>query len=272
MHPLFQNMGLEGQTVLIWHHDDLGMTRGHNEAFLELVRKNRWTTGSIIFCGEFAEHIARAVGQDPAFDVGVHLAIAGDFVPLTSGESLRSADGRMWRSSEEAWGNLTVPDSEAEMRAQIERALELNVDFTHLDSHMGTVFRPDLLGVYLRLGLEYRVPVMLPRVSNFPLPDAIKTLLGQIIESTPLPTLDRVVMGWEIAPEQKKAWYLEQLNTLEPGIYPFLHHAAQETGENIWPGDVGDLAAFRDPEVVAALEGFRHLTYREVRDSLRSIL
>ncbi|MBC7646604.1 MAG: ChbG/HpnK family deacetylase [Pseudopedobacter sp.] len=272
MHPLFQNMGLENQKVLIWHHDDLGMTRGHNAAFLELAGKNHWTTGSIIFCGEFAEDIARAVGQDPAFDVGVHLAIAGDFVPLTFGESLRDVDGRMWRSSEEAWSHLTVPDAEAEMRAQIERALELNVDITHLDSHMGTVFRPDILTVYLRLGFEFRVPVMLPRASNFPLPDAIKTLLGQIIESSPLPTLDRVVMGWEIPVEQKKAWYLEQLESLEPGIYPFLHHAARATGENIWPGDVADFEAFQDPDVVAALGECRHLTYREVRDAMRSSL
>jgi len=263
-------MGLERQKVILWHHDDLGMTRGHSAAFLELFRRNGWPTGSIIFCGEYAEDIARAVGQDPAFDVGVHLALAGGFGPLTGGESLVGPDGKMWTSSEEAWSHLTVPDAEAEMRAQIERALELNVDITHLDSHMGTVFRPDLLNVYLRLGLEYRLPVMLPRASNFPLPDAIKTLLGQVMDSSPLPTLDRVVMGWEIAPEQKKAWYLEQLRTLEPGIYPFLHHAARATGENIWPGDIADFEAFQDAEVLAALGEVRHLTYREIRDALRA--
>jgi|GEM_PF-192989 len=270
MHPLFKKMGLEGQKVIVWHHDDLGMTRGHNAAFLELYRQNRWPTGSIIFCGEYAEDIAREVGQDPRFDVGVHLAIAGDFVPLTSGASLLSLDSKMWRSSEEAWSYLTVPDAEAEMRAQIERPLELGVDITHLDSHMGTVFRPDILSVYLRLGLEYRVPVMLPRASNFPLPDAIKTLLGQVMDSSPLPTLDRVLMGWEIAPEHKRDWYLEQLKTLEPGIYPFLHHAALETGENIWSGDLGDFEAFQDAEVLAALGEVKHLTYREVRDALRA--
>ena len=270
MHPLFQEMGLEHQKIILWHHDDLGMTRGHNAAFLELYRQNRWPTASIIFCGEFAEDIAGKIGQDPKFDVGVHLAIAGDFVPLTEGSSLLSPDGRMWRSSEDAWNHLTVPHAEAEMRAQIERALELNVDITHLDSHMGTVFRPDLLTIYLRLGFEYRLPVMLPRASNFPLPDAIKTLLGQIIDRSPLPTLDRVLMGWEIAPEQKKSWYLEQLRTLEPGIYPFLHHAARETGENLWPGDVADFAAFQDADVLAALGEVRHLTYREIRDAMRA--
>jgi len=270
MHPLFKNMGLEGRKALIWHHDDLGMTRGHNAAFLELYRQNRWPTASIIFCGEYAQDIAREVGQDPQFDVGVHLAIAGDFVPLTSGPSLLSPDGRMWRSSEDAWSHLEVKEAEAEMRAQIEHALELKVDLTHLDSHMGTVFRPDLLGVYLRLGLEYRVPVMLPRASNFPLPDALKTLLGQVMDTSPLPTLDRVLMGWEIAPEQKKSWYLEQLRNLEPGIYPFLHHAALETGENIWPGDVGDFEAFQDGEVLAALAEVQHLTYREIRDGMRA--
>lgn len=270
MHPLLQKMGLENQKILIWHHDDLGMTQGHNAAFLELYRQHLWPSGSILFCGTFAEDIARAIGQDPAFDVGVHLALAGGFIPLTRGKSLVGSDGKMWPSNEEAWSHLEANEAEAEMRAQIGRALELKVDITHLDSHMGTVFRPDLLSVYIRLGVEYRLPAMLPRVDTFSAPAALQELLGQIMSCSPLPTLDRVLMGWEIAPEQKKSWYLQQLKTLEPGIYPFLHHAARATGENIWPGDIGDFAAFQDAEVVMALGEVKHLTYREIRDTMRA--
>ena len=34
---------------------------------------------------------------------------------------------------------------------------------THLDSHMGTVWMPELMDIYLRLGADYRVPVAITR-------------------------------------------------------------------------------------------------------------
>lgn len=269
MHPLFRAMGFEGQRVVLWHHDDLGMTRSHNAAFFELVRQRGWATGSVICCGDHAQEVARAVGPDPAFDVGVHLALAGGFRPLTTGASLVDADGRMPPTNEDAWARLSLPDAEAELRAQIEQARAWGLDITHLDSHMGTLFRPDLLAVSMRLGVEYQLPVMLPRAGNFSAAPELQAELTRLITGSPLPVLDRVLMGWEIPPEQKKRWYLAQIRGLDPGVYPFLHHAAQATGETLWPGDLADFEAVQDPEVVAALGGLTHLTYRAVRDAMR---
>ena len=49
------------------------------------------------------------------------------------------------------------------MRAQIERALSAGIDVTHLDTHMGAALLPQLLEIYLRLGREYRLPVLFPK-------------------------------------------------------------------------------------------------------------
>ena len=51
----------------------------------------------------------------------------------------------------------------AEMRAQVERFVASSVDFTHIDGHMGAPMIPGLREVYVQLGLEYRVPVLLFR-------------------------------------------------------------------------------------------------------------
>lgn len=57
-----------------------------------------------------------------------------------------------------------VPEAaEAEMRAQIERALAAGIDVTHLDTHMGAALLPSLVDIYIRLGREYRLSILFPR-------------------------------------------------------------------------------------------------------------
>ena len=54
------------------------------------------------------------------------------------------------------------PDAvEAELRAQIERALAAGIDVTHLDAHMGAALAPELGDLYLRLADEHHLPVLL---------------------------------------------------------------------------------------------------------------
>jgi predicted glycoside hydrolase/deacetylase ChbG (UPF0249 family) len=49
-----------------------------------------------------------------------------------------------------------------EIRAQVEKARVAGVNFTHLDSHMGTLFqKPELYGIYQQIAHDYRVPNLL---------------------------------------------------------------------------------------------------------------
>ena len=50
---------------------------------------------------------------------------------------------------------------EAELRAQIDAAYAAGIDVTHLDAHMGAAFSPEFCDIYIRLGLEYRLPILL---------------------------------------------------------------------------------------------------------------
>ena len=55
-----------------------------------------------------------------------------------------------------------------EARAQIRKALAAGVDVTHLDSHMGVLqYRPDYLEMYLRLAVEFDLPVRMASQDTF---------------------------------------------------------------------------------------------------------
>ena len=51
---------------------------------------------------------------------------------------------------------------EQEIRNQVKKALQMGIDPTHLDAHMGTAFSsPGFLKAYIKVGKEFNVPVML---------------------------------------------------------------------------------------------------------------
>ena len=155
----------------ILHVDDVGMCHGANAAFLELFRAGLVTTGSVMVpCPWFAE-IAAEARRDRALDLGVHLTLTSEWetyrwraISTTSPSSgLLDDDGYLPRNCLRLRDRLVPEAAEIELRAQIDRALGAGIDATHLDTHMGAALVPELLAIYLRLGVDYRLPVLLPR-------------------------------------------------------------------------------------------------------------
>lgn len=87
--------------------------------------------------------------------------------PLTCGGSLRDPQGYLWRTTEDAWRNVKAAEIEDELRAQVEHVLKLGIDVTHIDTHMGSVMRPDLAEIYAKLACHYKVPALIPDVTQY---------------------------------------------------------------------------------------------------------
>jgi predicted glycoside hydrolase/deacetylase ChbG (UPF0249 family) len=154
---------------LVIHQDDVGMCHGANVAFLELSRLGAITSGSVMVPCPWFPEIAEAAAADPTLDLGVHLTLNAEkqhyrWRPLTApaaAAGLVDTDGYQWRDVTSVRRHADVGAVETELRVQVEQALASGIDVTHLDAHMGAALAPEFAAVYLRLGVEYRLPVLI---------------------------------------------------------------------------------------------------------------
>jgi len=281
--------------ALVLHIDDVGMCHGANVAFLELARSGGVTCGSIMVPCPWFREIASAAAQDPALDLGVHLTLTSEWPqyrwgPLSTcsrASGLIDAQGYFPRNCLDLRARLNVEASEIEFRAQIDRALEAGIDVTHLDTHMGAALVPELVDSYMRLGLEYRLPILLPRdVKSYTgvlrmgeiAPGIHERVVAQL-DARGLPVLDRFRMTPEPPGPDVEATYRTMIETVPSGTTFFaLHCNAPGDIEAIvpprahWRTDEYRLFGSGAPMRWMAEAGIRAVGMREIRDLWRAAI
>jgi predicted glycoside hydrolase/deacetylase ChbG (UPF0249 family) len=279
--------------LLIIHADDIGVTHAANLAAFEGLERGSLTCASILVPCPWVPEVADYCRRHPEADFGVHLTLNSEYEryrwrPLTkqeAGPSLYDPQGYQWRTLEEAVAHVTPEDAEREFRAQIEAALAAGIDVTHVDTHMGTAPTAKFLGIYIALGAEYRLPIMLPRpnrrlLERVGLADAAPAIEEQFraLEASGMPILDHLIheTGGP-SPDAKEAMFKEMFRDLEPGVTHFLIHPAKPSDELSALTEDADFRArdyelFRDGRMRAYAEGLgvRLIGYREIRDAYRS--
>jgi predicted glycoside hydrolase/deacetylase ChbG (UPF0249 family) len=74
--------------------------------------------------------------------------------------SLLDKDGYFPRDCEPLWETADAEEAYQECRAQVERAIGLALDPTHIDNHMGSLqTHPELWQVYFRVAKEFDLPI-----------------------------------------------------------------------------------------------------------------
>ena len=292
MSALARHLGLDPEArIVIPHIDDVGMCHGANQAYMELLGAGFVTTGSVMVpCPWFLE-IADWAQDHAHADLGVHLTLTSEWRhyrwrPLTTSSrksGLIDDEGYLPRSVALLRDRLDPAAAEDEMRAQIERAVAAGIEPTHLDTHMGAAASPELVNLYLRLGREYRLPVLLPR--------AIETYLAvlslgagaehydealHVLEAEGQ-FIDRFIMTPCCPAEETPRVYRQMLADLAPGVTFFSLHCNAPGEMRVISPDwaVWRAAEYRlgtDPgfiEDVRKLD-LRLVGFREIRDLYRS--
>ena len=278
--------------VLVLHIDDVGMCHGANAAFLELMRSENVTCGSIMVPCPWFREIAAEAAQDRSLDLGVHLTLTSEW-PLYRWGPISTVDrasglideqGSFPRNCLLLRPQVDAKAAEVEFRAQIDRALDAGVDVTHLDTHMGAAVLPELVDVFIRLGREYRLPIFLPReLDSFTgvlkmgeVPAGLYEDRVAQMEDEGVPVFDRFRMTPWVALPEAEAKYREMIESLPAGVTYFGLHCNT-------PGDIETIvpprAHFRTDEYKlfksgkpmrwAREAGIRTVGMREVRELLQ---
>lgn len=159
---------------LIVRADDMGYSHSGNEAILKTYKEGIATSVEVIVPSPWFPEAVQMLTENPAVDVGVHLALSSEWDnvkwrPVSDCPSLRDADGYFYPMifpnksypgralSENKW---KLEDIEKEFRAQIELALKKIPRISHLSHHMGcNALNGEVRTLVKRLAKEYRVDI-----------------------------------------------------------------------------------------------------------------
>jgi chitin disaccharide deacetylase len=256
---LLSRLGLTGRAVVL-HVDDLGLCRGANDAFLTLAARGLVTCGSVMVPAPAFPDLAEAAAADPSLDVGVHLTLTSEWPALrwapvsrvSPASGLTDGDGWLWPDVASLRRHLVPEAAEAELRAQIERALAAGLHPTHIDAHMAAAMLPELLDAHIRLGLEYGLVPVLPRAITFA-PDVDR--YGEAVarlDAAGLPVLDHIRGTLPVPAEQLAPSWRAVVDGLAPGVtHVALHCTTPGEIEAIAPGH----AAWRTNEYALLASG-----------------
>jgi predicted glycoside hydrolase/deacetylase ChbG (UPF0249 family) len=275
----------EQKKLLIVHADDAGMCHSANIATIEAMEKGLVSSASVMMPCPWVLEFAEWARLHPEKDIGLHLTLTsewkhyrwGPVAPQDQVRGLIDKEGCMWRDVRSVAMNAKPEEVETELRAQIERARQYGIRFTHFDSHMGTLFaRPDYFAIYTKLAEEYGVPCMLPRPNEANAADLkgypITPEMLREKEQAGFRMLDRLVTGVPgRTPEERRASYLKLLESLRPGVTQLIIHLAKDDPEiravtGNWEQRWSDFLFWTSDEARRALErhGIELYTYRRL--------
>jgi predicted glycoside hydrolase/deacetylase ChbG (UPF0249 family) len=215
--------------LLIIHADDIGMAHSVNVASFEALEKGWVSSGSIMAPCPWFNEAAELARQHPELDLGLHLTLTSEWrnyrwgpVSRQSEPTLLDADGYFARDTN-GFGERVKPSEAAdEIAAQVAKAKQADIKFTHLDNHMGALSQSaGLFSAYVKLGQSAGVPVS---ISEGEVKGYGAVVSG--LQHLPMPT------GIRTASERQLLQaYVEAFSRLRPGVYIMVVHLGHDDAE-----------------------------------------
>jgi predicted glycoside hydrolase/deacetylase ChbG (UPF0249 family) len=222
--------------LLIIHADDIGLSQSVNEASILAYEQKGISSGSIMVPCPWTNDFARYYRENPQVDVGIHITLTaewdyykwGGISPAGEISSLLDENGYFYASVEEVGQHAKADEVEKEIRAQIERALALGINPSHLDTHMGSVLaKPEFVQIYMKLGKEYNLPVFAPRMMLMGMPEEMREMV-----KTEFVLVDHFFMLNEAKPGV--SWmdlYSPMVEKMGSGLNQLIVHVALDNAE-----------------------------------------
>jgi hopanoid biosynthesis associated protein HpnK len=159
--------GASAATRLIVNADDFGSSLAVNRGVERACADGVVTSASLQVGGAAFEDALALVDELPQLGVGVHLTLAGGRAVARpdAAPTLVAEDGSLPRTAyafafANLSGKISAADVATELRAQLARARDAGIRFTHVDSHFHLHNFPGVAPVVVALAGEFGVPAV----------------------------------------------------------------------------------------------------------------
>lgn len=294
LNPLFKKLGFSNNSrAVIIHTDDIGMCHASIQAFKYLWEFGTITSGAVMVPCPWFPAVVQMCRENPEMDMGVHATLNSEWEsyrwgPVSSqeaGSGLLDEAGYFHQWQPAVYQNAKPGAVDAEVNAQIERALASGIDVTHIDSHMGTIMSPLFIQSYIQAAASRRLPNMLPRLNA----KGIEMLgfsgteltiyepIMQQLESMGVPMLEGILSMPLDQPNGQLEIAKRLLGNLPEGITHFILHPSIDTLElhsicPDWESRVSNYNTFMCDELKKFIESedIKLIGYRQIRDAMRN--
>jgi predicted glycoside hydrolase/deacetylase ChbG (UPF0249 family) len=277
-----------GARVVIFHVDDAGMSYDSNMGTIRAIEQGVATSASIMMPCPWVPQFVAWVQEHPQVDAGVHLTLTAEWKNYRWGPvagrsvvpGLVDPHGYLWRGVEDAVRHATPDEFEIEIRAQLDRALAMGIQPTHLDSHMGTCFQLPFIERYVKVGIEKQIPILMfgghlqhvgTEAGAF---RPVIVALAEKVWNASLPVIDDLVTKPTRAEdyEGRKRELIDLLRNMKPGVTQIIVHCTAPTEAFPHISGTGrareaEMNLMIDPDIRAFIEdqGIILTTWRELK-------
>jgi len=264
----------EDARLLIINADDFGMCHAVNAAITDALTRGAVSSTSLMVPCPWAPHAMRFLRDHPELPFAVHLTLTCDFttyrwgpvVPWDRVPTLVDANGhfRLLDERDALLAGARLDEVELEFRSQIETVLRAGMQPSHLDWHcLADGGREDIFALTVALATSYGLALRVHEREH-----------AGTIQRKGLPVVDHPVLAsYRLAPEEKRARYIQLLRELPAGlsewaVHPGLGDAeAQALEPDSWQVRRADYDFFLSPSVQGVIEeeGIIVLDYRTLQ-------
>ncbi|UUZ84851.1 polysaccharide deacetylase family protein [Paenibacillus sp. P26] len=285
------------ERLLIINADDFGMCHATNAGVRQLLTEELISSATVMMPCAWSKEATAWAAAHPKYNVGVHLTLTSEWQQYKWGpvtreggiSSLIDGEGYFPRSDLEVEQHADPAEVRKELTAQIELALRMGLDPTHLDNHMGSVYGlqtgRDFLDIVFDLCVQYGPPFRLPRhaaekdLSPEPLSKAER--LAAQADAKGIVILD-YLLGPPFELDEGETYetfrgrMADLLRSLRPGVTELIIHPSYVTDElkainPHWMKRGMEFEVFRDPFIqgVIVSEEIRMIRWSDLRDLQR---
>jgi len=220
--------------LLILHADDLGLSKSVNQASFDALNNQHVNSASVMIPAPNTVEVANYFKENPNIDLGLHLTFTAEWKDYKwsgishndSIPSLINSKGDFFEKKKTFIKRANPLDVRKELQAQIDHAISIGINPTHLDSHEGALFfSPEFFKVYLEVGKKNKLPVFVPQI-------LAPHFNSSFSKPTNLVIVEKMHMADKnVSFENWGKYYDSILNNLCPGLNEIIVHLGYDNDE-----------------------------------------